>query len=151
MTDFLLRFRVKGVPVAQPRATQVGHGVAFVPRDHAVHGYRLAVALACKEAIQEPMMFPVRGPVQLRVLFALPQLVSQQDQTWASWASTRPDTSNMVKAVEDALNGIVYLDDSQVVHIEAAKIRCAMGQQPFTQVTIGPADDLLEVTERITR
>lgn len=35
--------------------------------------------------------------------------------------TSKPDTSNILKLVEDALNGIVYVDDSQIVSVEAAK------------------------------
>ena len=30
--------------------------------------------------------------------------------------TTKPDVSNIVKGIEDALNGIWYKDDSQIVH-----------------------------------
>lgn len=33
----------------------------------------------------------------------------------------KPDLSNLVKAVEDALTGLIYKDDSQITHIEARK------------------------------
>ena len=32
------------------------------------------------------------------------------------WPTTKPDVSNIVKGIEDALNGIWYKDDSQIVH-----------------------------------
>jgi len=37
----------------------------------------------------------------------------------------RPDLDNFMKQVMDALNGIVYHDDSQIVEVEASKIYAA--------------------------
>lgn len=37
-------------------------------------------------------------------------------------ASPRIDTDNMIKPIQDALIGLVYKDDSQIVHSEATKI-----------------------------
>ena len=37
------------------------------------------------------------------------------------WCITKPDTDNVVKLVLDALNGIAYKDDNQVVKITAFK------------------------------
>jgi len=34
---------------------------------------------------------------------------------------TKPDISNLVKSVEDALNGILWRDDSQIMHVGAQK------------------------------
>jgi Holliday junction resolvase RusA-like endonuclease len=40
----------------------------------------------------------------------------------------KPDTSNLVKAIEDALNGIAYYDDSQIVKLFAAKVNPRDGE-----------------------
>lgn len=38
------------------------------------------------------------------------------------YCKSRPDIDNYIKFVMDCLNGIIYKDDSQVVHVEATKI-----------------------------
>ncbi len=35
---------------------------------------------------------------------------------------TRPDLDNLVKAVKDALNGVLWRDDSQIIELEAKKV-----------------------------
>lgn len=51
---------------------------------------------------------------------------------------TRPDTSNLIKFVEDALNGILYPDDAQIAIIEARKI---YDFNPRTEFMLERADD----------
>ena len=48
---------------------------------------------------------------------------------------SRPDLDNYIKFVFDALNGVFYKDDSQVVHIESIK---EYNQEPKTIVRIYP-------------
>lgn len=45
----------------------------------------------------------------------------------------RPDCSNLVKAIEDALNGVVYLDDSQIVKLEVTK---TYGETPGVAILV---------------
>lgn len=45
----------------------------------------------------------------------------------------KPDTDNIVKAVMDALNGLAYEDDKQVVHLEVFK---RYGEQARIEVEI---------------
>lgn len=46
------------------------------------------------------------------------------------------DLDNLVKLVKDALNGIAYDDDSQIVKVAAAKRWAADGEQPHTAIQI---------------
>lgn len=48
----------------------------------------------------------------------------------------RPDLSNLVKMVEDALTGVVWKDDDQVVSIRAHKTYIAWWEQPRSVIRI---------------
>ncbi len=52
-------------------------------------------------------MYPARVPLRLRVTFG--------------WCSHRHDLSNLVKAVEDAANGVLWADDRWVDEIVATR------------------------------
>lgn len=41
----------------------------------------------------------------------------------------RPDLSNMLKALEDSGNGVLWADDHQIVHVDAWKHKCEEAQQ----------------------
>jgi Holliday junction resolvase RusA-like endonuclease len=67
------------------------------------------------------------GPVSLSVEFFLAPPASwsgkkkQQAYDGIIRPTSRPDLDNYIKMVMDALNGIVWKDDAQVVSIEASK------------------------------
>ena len=71
---------------------------------------------------------PMDGPVMLCVqeFRAIPQSWSRKKREAALEGSifptTKPDMSNIVKGIEDAMNGIVWHDDSQVVITRTMKI-----------------------------
>jgi Holliday junction resolvase RusA-like endonuclease len=59
---------------------------------------------------------------------------------------TRPDTSKLVRAFEDALTGLVFKDDSQVVGTYARKAYAPPGTQPGVQARIVTQDSEPAVT-----
>ena len=57
------------------------------------------------------------GPLSLRVEFYLLQPKSVRRQ----YPAVKPDLSNLLKAVEDALNGLLWTDDSRIVELVVHK------------------------------
>jgi Holliday junction resolvase RusA-like endonuclease len=47
--------------------------------------------------------------------------------------TSRPDVENSVKGCMDALQGIVYRDDAQIVHLIARK---CYGERPLLEITV---------------
>ena len=47
--------------------------------------------------------------------------------------SVKPDIDNFIKIICDALNGIVWIDDKQVVQVNAAKL---YSDNPRTDITV---------------
>ena len=126
----MISFTVPGDPVAQPRHKVSIRGkkpVAYIPDDHAVHGYKQAIQLAGKVAMAGQA--PVDGPVLVTVLFrfARPKSHSKAARADDNHAQ-KPDLDNLCKAVLDALNGICWADDSQVCQIRASKAWRTEGQ-----------------------
>ena len=110
-----ITFSVSGDPVPQPRpriTVRGKHGHAYVPKDHPIHAYRQAVALAARAAgVRE-----ATGPVSVIVdaVFARPKShLNKSGVKPTAPALPRPDVDNLGKAVLDALQEVMG-DDTNV-------------------------------------
>ena len=74
--------------------------------------------------------------VRLMVLFVLPRPVSLPKTKPTPLAVKKPDTDKLVRAIGDALTGVVYADDSQVVSLYADKRVAELGEQPGARITV---------------
>ena len=110
---------VLGEPVAQGRprfSRQGGFVKAYDPAKS--RDYKQYVRLVAAEDAPE---VPVTGAVQLslRIYRAIPKSMSKRKREAAIAGrlrpTTKPDVSNILKGVEDALKGLWYVDDSQIV------------------------------------
>jgi Holliday junction resolvase RusA-like endonuclease len=48
----------------------------------------------------------------------------------------QPDLSNLVKAIEDAGNGLLWADDKQIRHLEAEIVAWGSGTQPLIEIEV---------------
>ena len=118
------RFTVPGEPIAKGRARSFvrnGHVAHFTPEKTA--RYENLVRLAAQQAMDgEP---PRDGAVRLTVtaVFTIPASWSKKRQAEAVRApvTKRPDLDNVVKAIKDGCNGVLWRDDCQVACLIATK------------------------------
>lgn len=77
-------------------------------------------------------------PVEIRICFGLsrPASVSTKKRPLPT---VRPDLDKLVRAIQDAVSGVIYADDAQVVSIRAWKKYVESGP-PYAQVWIGDAE-----------
>lgn len=131
-----ITFTVEGDPVPQPRArisTRGGFGRAYTPSDHAIHAYRAAVAAAAKAAGAEPTdAVPITLIVDL--VFARPKSHYRKSGLKPDAPKLpRADCSNVLKGIEDSLNGVAYVDDTQIGKVVIEK---SFGTEGRTTVRI---------------
>lgn len=130
-----ISFTVPGEPVPQPRprvSTRGGFARAYVPKTHAVHAYREAIAAAARAAGAGVHGEPVSVVIDL---------VWQRPKSHLRKSGVKPDApvlpradvDNAAKAVLDSLNGIAWEDDSQVQRLVVEK---SYGTEARTTVRI---------------
>ncbi len=114
---------VAGKPVALERARHTKTGHIYTPAK--TKNWKYETGLLANRAMKPRA--PYAGCVELTVkaYFLIPK-------SWPQWKydaaifnkirpSSKPDLDNIVKIVKDALNGIVWVDDAQVVRLIAGK------------------------------
>ena len=77
---------------------------------------------------------PLDGPLTLEATFYLPRPKSVPRSR--RYPEVKPDLDNLLKAVKDALRGLIYLDDSRIVEVRARKLYDAA---PRVEVRVTPA------------
>jgi Holliday junction resolvase RusA-like endonuclease len=137
-----VQFVVPGVPVpkGRPRAFSSPTGIRMhTPK--ATKEYERKVQAEAGAAMRGTI--PFGRPVSLYVAIFLPIPASwpKKRQTLARIeviaATNPPDVDNVLKAIKDGMNGIVYEDDSQVIEVAASK---KYGTEPRVEVRVQELD-----------
>ena len=121
----MISFTIPGKPVAQgrPRAARRGNRIMmYDPKPS--KDYKEYVAKIAKEYAPEEPTEAALG-VQMKIYREIPKSTTKKDRRLINEGLkrpvVRPDTDNYTKAILDALNGIIYKDDSQIVDLKASK------------------------------
>lgn len=137
-----VKFTVLGGPVGKgrPRFRNAGNFVqTYTPKETV--SYENLVKLEYRRQCND-FKFGKETPVDMRITayYAIPKSASKKKRALMLERKIRPikkpDSSNVVKSIEDALNGIAYHDDTQIVD---SQIRRFYGEDPKVVVTIQEA------------
>lgn len=134
-------FTLLGQPVGKGRARAVRRGnfiAHYTPdKTRSYEGmvrHEAALAMAGRNPIDVPV------EMTMVAIFGVPASWSKKRQAAALTGEIRPgskpDLSNITKACEDAINGVVLRDDSLIVSTRAEK---RYGPQPLVAVTVRAA------------
>src|SRR5882724_11529596 len=105
------------VPAARARFARVG---PFVKTYNPSHVTKYRERLQAEAAEQMKGRNPLDGPLPMDVLCVMPIVggINKRDYALAVRGllphTKKPDCSNLLKNFEDALNGIVYIDDARI-------------------------------------
>ena len=125
-------------PQGSKRVVRLRNGrIALLESSAKVKPYRAVVSLSARAAWIGP---PADGPVEVSLAFTFARPKSHFTGKGALRAGApvtpgKPDIDKLCRAVLDALTGVVYADDAQVVGLKATK---RYGPIPGTDIHIWP-------------
>lgn len=134
-------FSMRGVPVGKGRARVTRTGHAYTPQK--TRDYERAVKMAYLEAVKDKP-YEKSTPLKLSLWCAYPIPKSDSKKKRVeklrgiTKPTVKPDLSNVLKSVEDALNGIAYSDDAQITELYVTK---CYSEFPGIQVLIEVNDN----------
>ena len=115
-------FEIEPVPQLRPRVSSRPYVRVYDPPKVA-NFKNVLRSLAVNQYSRPPML----GPLSVSLTFYRPvqKSISQSERerrlSNQSKPVVKPDTDNYIKATLDALNGVLWHDDAQIVKIEAEK------------------------------
>lgn len=132
-----LEFVILGIPGSKQSTQFTKLGIAYTPKDKKQKQENVAWEIKSKL----PKHFVIHvGPVKVTYDFVFPipksfskKLIARIESGEVIYKVSKPDTDNLVKPAKDAMNGVVFLDDSQVVVERARKM---YGKTPMTIISV---------------
>ncbi len=145
MTVERLTFFVRGDPTPQGsmvafRSPKNGRPIMRPSNANALRDWRKAVRRSALEAMESAL--PIKGPVRVYATFALHRPKSRRDPYPAGY----PDLDKLDRAIRDALTGVVWDDDGQVVDSQTRKRWAGSTDAlpwPGVRITVEPVVDAL--------
>lgn len=122
-----ISFTVPGIPRAKGsfRVFRAAHGRPIVAKDsEKTYAWESTVSLAAKLAMGDQP--PLEGPVEIRMVFRFPRPQAHYNRAglragMPAAPAKKPDWDKVARSTGDALAGICYGDDAQVVEARVAK------------------------------
>lgn len=131
---------ILGEPMSQPRQRHgivAGRARNWTPAKHPVNTYKAQIRLAWQQyGGQQPI---AEGPVCLdvRLVFSRPKGRTWKTKPMPRYRHTsKPDAENVVKAIQDALNGLAWRDDSQIALLTVSKFVASGQEGPHTVIGV---------------
>ena len=127
----MITFKVDANPVGKQRARYARRGnfvQTYTPDK--TRNYETLIKAAAIEAMgaSEPLETPINLYLYIRA--PIPKSLSKKRLeaclNGLEKPIKKPDASNVLKSVEDAMNGVVYKDDSQIINIHVTKVYCSV-------------------------
>lgn len=130
----------EAVGKGRPRVTTIGgHARMFTPAKTASYENLIAIAAQTAMAGRELIAGPVL--MELKIIVSVAQSWSKKKRAEALAGEVKPtkkpDIDNVLKAICDGINGIVFKDDVQVTNVSMSK---KFGETPAVMVRVVPLE-----------
>jgi Holliday junction resolvase RusA-like endonuclease len=127
----MINFFVPGIPISMPRprcrCLMLGRRPVpqlYTPKENGIEEWKAKVAIIGR---QNAPKAPWTGPCRLVAVLLLPRIQKHYRKAGLRpdapmWHTAKPDTDNFTKAIKDALEGIVWANDSLVCDEQIKKL-----------------------------
>lgn len=134
---------IPGEPVAQGRgrAFRVGNGIRMFDPAKSRGWKRVAAVFMAQARNAAGVYAPLDGPLDVAVVATWATLKSAPKKNPPVYKVSRPDGDNVLKAVLDAGNGILWADDAMCVRLSVEK---RYGAVPSVRIEINRVGDHAE-------
>lgn len=137
-------FDIEPVEQARPRATRMGKGIRlYDPKKVTV--FKRKLGMLARQQMLDRGLEPYDGPLEVCMEFHRPvqASISQKERSrrlsGVHRPTVKPDLSNYIKALEDGLNGIIWIDDNRIVQIVAEK---KYSDRPHIVIEVNKVDEV---------
>jgi len=138
---FQVTFKIDGNPQGKgrPRFARMG-GFVKTYTDAKTKSYEEHVALCAKRAMGASE--PLKTPLEAFIYISMPVPTSYSKKRKEACLNNfekptkKPDIDNVCKGIFDAMNKIVYVDDTQIIALHATKVY----GEPYVEVLIKEAE-----------
>jgi Holliday junction resolvase RusA-like endonuclease len=119
-------------------ACRLGVGSIMIRTPEETRRLERQIKLAAQVACRLNGFELLDGPLYARVVGIWPRIQRMPDRKHAGrqWRPARPDWDNVAKLVLDALSGVVYGDDAQIVHGQALTVYAADDEPAGIEVAV---------------
>lgn len=123
---------VAGRAAPQGSKRHVGRGI-LVESSKALAPWRTTVAW---HAAQVYRAAPLDGPLDVQVEFVMPRPAGLPKRKPTPPHTKRPDVDKLIRSILDALTGVVWRDDSQIVDLHPTKRYAELDEQPGARIRV---------------
>ena len=118
----MIRLTIPGEPMGKARPRMTRGGIIYTPAKTVNYETLIRELFIMKY----PDFQPIEGPVRMRLLAKMKISKTSKKKTMDMLTgkirpTKKPDMSNILKTVEDALNNLAYNDDKQIVELTVEK------------------------------
>ena len=145
-------FRISVVGIARPQGSKSARIVrgrpiltdGFGDNPRKLKEWRHAIAEAARAWLAvHPPRAPFDEPLTFSATFYLPRPPSTPKRI--AWPMRKPDLSKLIRAAEDALTGIVYVDDARITRLLVEK-RFAIDAPPRVEICVMPVTERIDIS-----
>lgn len=119
----VIEYFVPGIPVPQGDLASNSRGILY-HKNKALEPWRHQIAWRARRPMRsngfDNVLFAC--PISLSVLFVLARVKSTPKSKPTPPAIKKPDLDKLTRSIGDALTGVVWVDDSQIIHGEQEKV-----------------------------